>query len=221
MGLSPGRYADREEAGRAVAEQLRRHATCGADLLVLGLARGGVPVAATVASALGASLDVLVARKLGTPGRPELALGAIAAVGVEVELVSEPLVLAQRRIPAEAFDAICRRELVELRRRQAAYRGGRPAAQIASRAVIVVDDGLATGSTMRAAVAAVRRQQPRWLAIAVPVGPEQTCRELRGQVEELVCVRTPSPFRAVGQAYRDFSPTSDTQVRRILADFTP
>jgi len=204
-----------------VAEQLRRYARCGADLLVLGLARGGVPVAATVASELGASLDVLVVRKLGTPGRPEFALGAIAAVGVEVELVSDPAALAQRRIPAEAFDAIYRRELVELRRRQAAYRDGRPAAPIAGRVVIMVDDGLATGSTMRAAVAAVRRQQPLWLVVAVPVGPAQTCRELSGQVEEFVCAWTPSPFRAVGQAYHDFFPTSDAQVRRILADFTP
>jgi len=204
-----------------VAEELRRYAMCGADLLVLGLARGGVPVAATVAGELRASLDVLVARKLGTPGRPEFALGAIAAVGAEVELVCDRSAFVQRQIPADVFGAIYRRELGELRRRQLVYRDGRPAAPITGRAVILADDGLATGSTMRAAVAAVRRQRPCWLVVAVPVGPAQTCRELRGQVDDFVCVWTPSPFRAVGQAYRDFSPTSDAQVRRILAEFTP
>jgi predicted phosphoribosyltransferase len=205
-----------------LAEQLTRFAGPSADdradVLVLGLPRGGVPVAARVATALGAPLDVLVVRKLGLPGHPELAMGAIAGVGDTVELVRNDTVLGRTPVPDDAFDDVHRREVTELRRRETAYRDGRAAAPIRGRVVIVVDDGLATGSTMRAAVAAVRRQQPARLVVAVPVGAHATCEALREEVEEVVCVWNPEPFLAVGQAYLEFSATSDDQVRRTLAD---
>ncbi len=210
------RYADRDEAGGVLADQLTGYAGRD-DVVVLGLPRGGVPVAARVAAVLRVPLDVLVVRKLGLPGQRELAMGAIAGVGPDVEVVRNDAVLAATDVAPEAFEDVYRRELAELHQRESVYRKRRSRAQLHGRAVIVVDDGLATGSTMRAAVAAVRRQRPGWVVVAVPVGAHQACTALREDVDELVCPWTPEPFIAVGQAYRDFSQTSDEQVRTALA----
>lgn len=216
MKSTPGPYADRAEAGQVLAEELAGYGDDRTDIIVLGLPRGGVPVAASVASALGAALDVLVVRKLGLPGRPELAMGAIAGVGDAVEVVRNERVLTGAAVTDEAFDEVYRQEKTELRRRETAYRDGREAARVGGRVVIVVDDGLATGSTMRAAVAAVRRRHPSRLVAAVPVGSARTCETLRQEVDDMVCAWTPEPFHAVGQAYRDFSATSDEEVRQAL-----
>jgi len=214
MGRRP--YADREEAGRVLAEQLAGYAG-RADVVVLGLPRGGVPVAARVASVLRAPLDVLVVRKLGLPGRAELAMGAVAGAGSDVELVRNEQVLAELEVSPDVFDEVRRREVTELLRRETAFREGRDRAPVRGWAVLMVDDGLATGSTMRAAVAAVRRQQPARLVLAVPVGAREACETLRAEVDELVCAWTPDSFVAVGQAYRDFHQVSDGQVRSALA----
>ena len=212
------RFADRRDAGRALAEALRPHlGESAGPVLVLGLPRGGVVVAAEVAAALGAPLDVLVVRKLGLPWQPELAMGAIAAVGDVVETVRTEPVLAAARVGQEAFDEVRAEELDELRRREVAYRGNRPAVPVRGRSVVLVDDGLATGSTMRAAVAAVRRQEPVRIVVAVPVGSPATCASLAAEVDDVVCISTPSNFRAVGQAYANFAPTSDDEVREALA----
>ena len=216
------RFADRRDAGRALAEAVRRRlGECDGPVLVLGLPRGGVVVAAEVAVALGAPLDVLVVRKLGLPWQPELAMGAIAAVGDVVETVRTEQVLNAARVGREAFDEVRAEELGELRRREVAYRGHRPAAPVRGRSVLLVDDGLATGSTMRAAVAAVRRQGPARIVAAVPVGSPATCASLAADVDDVVCLATPSDFRAVGQAYTNFAPTSDDEVRAALARATP
>ena len=210
------RYADRQAAGSALGERLRAAASPSADTVVLGLPRGGVLVAAGVAQALAAPLDVLVVRKLGLPWQPELAMGAIAAVGDAVETVRVESVLAAADVPSETFEAVRARELAELRRREEAYRGGRPPVAVTGRTVIVVDDGLATGATMRAAVIAVRRQAPRAVLAAVPVGSPAACTAMADEVDELVCLSAPQRFRAVGQAYADFSETSDAEVRAAL-----
>jgi putative phosphoribosyl transferase len=212
------RFADRRDAGRALAEALRpRLGESAGPVLVLGLPRGGVVVAAEVAAAFGAPLDVLVVRKLGLPWQPELAMGAIAAVGDVVETVRTQAVLAAARVGHEAFEDVRAEELAELRRREVAYRGNRSAVRVRGRTVLLVDDGLATGSTMRAAVAAVRRQEPLQIVVAVPVGSPATCASLAAEVDDVVCISTPSDFRAVGQAYADFAPTSDDEVREALA----
>lgn len=208
------RFADRADAGRALAGRLA--GTVAPDAVVLGLPRGGVVVAAEVASALGCPLDLLVVRKLGLPWQPELAMGAIAAVGGTVETVRTAAVLDSTRVGPETFDEVRDEELAELRRRETAYRGDRPPLQLGGREVVLVDDGLATGSTMRAAVAAVRRQAPTRVVVAVPVGSASACAALAGEVDEVVCLVTPERFRAVGQAYQDFAPTSDDAVRRAL-----
>lgn len=212
-------YADRAEAGRALAGRLTAYADRD-DVVVLALPRGGVPVAVPVAEALGAPLDVLLVRKLGLPGQPELAMGAIAGVGGDVELVRNERVLRHSHVPDADVDAVHRRELEELRRREVTYRGDRPAVPVRDRVVVVVDDGLATGSTMRAAVAAVRRQGPSRVVVAVPVGSADTCAALEQEADEVVCSRTPSPFYAVGQGYLDFSQTSDDEVRAALGGAT-
>jgi putative phosphoribosyl transferase len=204
-------FADRDEAGRALAAELVAYAGRD-DVVVLALPRGGVPVAAPVARALRAPLDVLVVRKLGLPGQPEVAMGAIAGVGDSVELVRNERVLSQVSVQEQDFWAVHDRELHELRRREATYRGGRAAVVVRDRVVVLVDDGLATGSTMRAAVGAVRRQQPARLVVAVPVGSAETCEALRGDADEVVCGWTPEPFYAVGQGYRDFRATQDGEV---------
>jgi putative phosphoribosyl transferase len=213
------RWADRRAAGRALAERLGEPQPEG--VVVLGLPRGGVVVAAEVAAALGAPLDVVVVRKLGLPWQPELAMGAIAAVGDSVETVDVAGVLTAAGVDRGTFEAVREEELAELRRRELAYRDGRPALAVRGRAVVVVDDGLATGATMRAAVLAVRRQEPTRLTAAVPVGSPSACAALADEVDELVCLSAPSSFRAVGQAYRDFAPTSDEEVRAALAQARP
>jgi len=205
-------FRDRADAGRALAGLLERYRGA-AGVLVLGLPRGGVPVAAEVAAALGAPLDVFVVRKLGVPGREELAMGAIASGGVRV--LNQGVVDALAIAPS-AVEEVAAREGEELARRERHYRAGRPAPDVAGRLVIVVDDGLATGSTMRAAVTALRLQRSDRIVVAVPVGAAVTCRELRADADEVVCASTPSPFRAVGEWYEDFSPTGDDQIRAAL-----
>jgi putative phosphoribosyl transferase len=211
--MSSRRFADRRAAGRALAVRLSPRA---ADVVVLGLPRGGVVVAAEVAAVLGVPLDVLVVRKLGLPWQPELAMGAIAGVGDIVETVRVESVLAVADVAPTAFEEVRERELAELRRREAAYRDGRPPVALAGRPVVLVDDGLATGATMRAAVLAVRRQSPLRITVAVPVGSPRACEALAGDVDEVLCLLAPRSFRAVGQAYADFAATTDDEVRTAL-----
>ena len=211
------RFADRRAAGRALGERLRALGEPHGNTVVLGLPRGGVLVAAGVAAALAAPLDVLVVRKLGLPWQPELAMGAIAAVGDTVETVRVDAVLVAAGVDPDTFEKVRQQELTELRRREAAYRDGRSPVAVAGRSVVVVDDGLATGATMRAAVAAIRRQAPRGIVAAVPVGSPAACEALAHDVDDLVCLSAPRGFRAVGQAYRDFAETSDAEVRAALA----
>jgi predicted phosphoribosyltransferase len=208
-----GAFADRVEAGRRLADRLAAYAR-RPDVLVLALPRGGVPVASEVARALGAPLDVFVVRKLGVPGHEELAMGAIASGGVCV--LNRDTVRALD-VPARLIEAVARREIQELRRRERAYRDDRPAPAVRGRTVILVDDGLATGSTMRAAVEALRRLGPARVVVAVPVAAPATCAEFRGVADECVCVTTPEPFFAVGAWYDDFSQTTDEEVRELLA----
>ncbi|MDQ3569652.1 MAG: phosphoribosyltransferase [Actinomycetota bacterium] len=182
-------------------------------LLVLGLPRGGVPVAAEVARALGAPLDVFVVRKLGVPGREELAMGAIASGGVQVHNAE---VIARLDISDDVIAAVAAREASELQRRELAYRSGRPPLEVPGRTVILVDDGLATGSTMRAAIAAVREKGPAAVMVAVPTAAEATLAALRSEADAVVAAVTPEPFIAVGHSYLDFSQTTDEEVRRLL-----
>jgi predicted phosphoribosyltransferase len=212
-------YADREEAGRELATLLAARlggAAYPPGPTVLALPRGGVPVGHEVARALGGVLDVLVVRKLGLPRQPELAMGAIAGVGADVEVVRNEAVLTRVDVPGERFEAVCRAEVAELRRREQSYRGGRAPAPVTGRAVIVVDDGIATGSTVRAACAAVRRRHPARLIVAVPVAAADVVRALAADADEIVCAWTPAPFHAVGQGYRDFAQVPDERVRALL-----
>jgi putative phosphoribosyl transferase len=211
--LSSRAFRDRTEAGQVLAGLLA-HYRGRPDVIVLGLPRGGVPVAAEVASGLGAPLDVFVVRKLGVPGHDELAMGAIASGGVRVVNRS---VVDGLRIGEEVIEKVAARELKELERRDAAYRDGRPPPDVRGKVVVVVDDGLATGSTMRAAVSALRAQQPSRIVVAVPVGSAATCHELEAEADEVVCARIPADFHAVGQWYQDFSPTTDEQIRSLLS----
>ncbi len=205
-------FANRTEAGRLLAEKLVNYAG-RADVIVLGLPRGGVPVAFEVAQRLGALLDVFIVRKLGVPGFEELAAGAIASGGVRV--LNEDVM---RAIPHadEAINAITARETAELERREQIYREGRPPPELRDRIVILVDDGLATGATMRAAVKALRERGAAKIVVAVPVGPPDTCHELEERADETICLSTPEFFQAVGQYYEDFSQTSDEDVRELL-----
>lgn len=207
------RFRDRREAGRLLAQRLSAYKG-RADLLVLALPRGGVPVAFEVARALEAPLDVLLVRKLGLPGHEELAIGAVATGGIRI--LDEDL-LAQFGISEEMLGLIAEREQRELLRREQAYRGAAPPRDVRGKTVILVDDGLATGSSMRAAVLALRQRAPARLVVAVPVAPPSTCAALREQADDVVCARTPEPFAAVGQWYEDFSQTSDEEVRQLLA----
>jgi predicted phosphoribosyltransferase len=196
-----------------LAAQLRQFAGRG-DVVVLALPRGGVPVGSEVARALGAPLDVFVVRKLGLPAHPELAMGAIASGDVRV--LNEDVV-RWYRIPESAIEAVTSAERAELERRERTYRDGRAPVSIEDRTVILVDDGLATGSTMRAAVLAVRRLHPARVVVAVPVGARETCEALRDTADEVVCAFVPEPFTAVGLWYADFSQTTDEEVRHLLA----
>jgi putative phosphoribosyl transferase len=210
---SPGRpFADRTDAGRKLATQLLAYADCP-NLLVLALPRGGVPIAYEVARALHAPLDVFIVRKLGVPWNEELAMGAIATGGVRV-LNQE--IIDCGDIPGWVVDDVAEREQEELERRERLYRGDRPAADIRDRTIILVDDGLATGSTMRAAAMALRQMKPVKIVVAVPVSPLETCEAFRSEVEEVICAMTPDPFIAVGVWYSDFSQTSDEEVRQLL-----
>jgi putative phosphoribosyl transferase len=183
--------------------------------VVLALPRGGVPVAAPVAEALGAPLDVLLVRKLGVPGQPELAMGALAEVAGAIEVISNPRVLARGAIGETAFARVVAVESAELADRRTRYRFG-PPPEVRGRTVVLVDDGLATGASMRAALGALRGRDPAAIVVAVPVGSIDTCRALRDEAEEVVCVRLPERFLAVGQAYEDFSPTTDEEVQAVL-----
>jgi putative phosphoribosyl transferase len=205
-------FANRTEAGRLLVEKLVKYAG-RADVIVLGLPRGGVPVAYEVAKRLRAPLDVFIVRKLGVPGFEELAAGAIASGGVRV--LNEDVM---RAIPHadEAIDAVTARETAELERREQIYREGRPPPELRNRIAILVDDGLATGASMRAAVKALRQSGAAKIVVAVPVGPPDTCRELEEEADETICLSTPEFFQAVGQYYEDFSQTSDEDVRELL-----
>ncbi|SRR6266542_956757 len=206
-------FANRTEAGRLLAEKLVQYAGRD-DVVVLGLPRGGVPVAYEVAKRLRAPLNVFIVRKLGVPGFEELAAGAIASGGVRV--LNEDVM---RAIPHadEAIEAVTARETAELERREQIYREGRPPPEFHDRIVILVDDGLATGATMRAAVKALRQTGAAKIVVAVPVGPPDTCHELEEEADETICLSTPEFFQAVGQYYEDFSQTSDEDVRELLS----
>ncbi|HEX4749015.1 MAG TPA: phosphoribosyltransferase [Bryobacteraceae bacterium] len=205
-------FRNRVDAGKKLAKHVadRLHEP---DILVLGLPRGGVPVASEVARVLHAELDVFLVRKLGLPGQEELAIGAIASGGVRVlnESVIEELQLAPKLI-----EHIAKREEQELKRREQLYRNGRPARPVHGRAVMLVDDGLATGASLKAAARAIRLQGPRRVIAAVPVAAKETCDEFRTEIDEMICAYTPQPFLAVGMWYEDFSQTTDEEVQRIL-----
>jgi putative phosphoribosyl transferase len=205
-------FADRRQAGKKLATQLASYAN-RSDVLVLALPRGGVPVAFEVAYALRAPLDVFLVRKLGVPGHEELAMGAIATGGVRV--LNEE-VTSRMQISTSAIDDVGKREAQELKRRERLYHGDRAALDVRDRTVILIDDGLATGSTMRAAARALRKMQPSRIVVAVPVAAAETCADLCDEVDEVICVATPEPFMAVGAWYSDFEQTSDQEVRELL-----
>lgn len=204
-------FRDRKQAGQALAQKLDRYRD-NPDVLVLALPRGGVPVAYEVARALHAPLDVFVIRKLGLPGHEEYAMGAIATGGVRV-MNPDAMDLP---VSAAAIEVVVAREQQELERREQLYRGDRPPLTIANRVVILVDDGLATGSTMRAAAIAVKQKNPQRVVVAVPVAASATCEEFRAEVDDVVCAHTPFPFHAVGIWYANFDQTSDQEVRALL-----
>jgi putative phosphoribosyl transferase len=207
-----GRFRDRSSAGKQLASKLSAYAN-RADVLVIGLPRGGVPVAAEVAKVLHAPLDICLVRKLGVPGHQELAMGAIASGGVRV---LNDDVLDWLRISDERIDEVAARELRELERRDRAYRGDRPPPDLRDRTVILVDDGLATGSTMQAAIAAIRHQSPQRIVVAVPVGAPDTCDAIRGEVDEVVCFMPQDPLYAIGLWYENFTQTTDEEVCKLL-----
>ena len=207
-----GRFRDRRDAGRQLAEKLSAYAN-RPDVLVLGLPRGGVPVAYEVAKVLNAPLDVFLVRKLGVPGREELAMCAIASGSVRV---LNQNVVQSLRLSDQTIEAVAAAEQRTLVRRERVYRGDRPRLAVRDQTVILVDDGLATGATMRAAVVALRQQQPRRIVVAVPVAAPETCDEFRAEVDDIVCAITPPLFYAVGLWYQDFSQTSDEEVRALL-----
>jgi predicted phosphoribosyltransferase len=207
-------FADRRQAGAELAKKLRHYAGMPG-LVVLALPRGGVPVAFEVAQALDAELDIFLVRKLGMPGYPEFAIGAIASGGVRV--LNEEAVRAYA-IPSAVIDDVARREQVELERREREYRRGGAPIDLRDRVIVLVDDGLATGASMRAAVQAVRQHRPSCVVVAVPVGAPSTCEELADVADDTVCARAPEAFSAVGQWYLDFSQTTDEEVRGLLEE---
>lgn len=208
-----GKFRDRGEAGGKLAERLSAYRGRD-DTVVLGLARGGVPVAYEVARQLGLPLDVFVVRKLGVPGFEELAMGAIASGNVSV---LNQDVVSMLPDPAATLEAVIALEEAELQRRELCYRPDRPPLDLQGKVVILIDDGLATGATMRAATAALRKQRVAKIVIAVPVGAPETCQEMESEADEMVCVLMPASFHGVGQFYQDFSQTTDDEVRQLLA----
>jgi predicted phosphoribosyltransferase len=206
-------FPNRAEAGRLLAKKLEKYAGRD-DVIVLGLPRGGVPVAYEVAKSLRVPLDVFIVRKLGVPGFEELAAGALASGGVRV--LNEDVLRALPNAD-EIIESVTAKETAELERREKSYRDDRPAPELRDRVVILVDDGLATGATMRAAVKALRQRGVAKIVVAVPVGPPDTCREFEDEADETICASTPEFFQAVGQYYEDFSQTSDEEVRDLLA----
>ena len=206
-------FRDRVQAGRMLARALEAYRGRG-DVLVLALPRGGVPVACEIAAALGAQVDLMIVRKLGTPGQEELAMGAIASGGIRVlnEDVVGPLGISEM-----ALAQVEARERREIERREREYRGERPRPAVAGRCVVLVDDGVATGATMRAAIAGLRRQQPARLVVAVPVAPPETVEVLKAEADEVVCLAAPEIFMAIGRWYIDFAQLSDDDVRECLA----
>ena len=210
------RFQDRTAAGRLLAKKLSHYAD-RKDVLILGMARGGVPVAFEVATLLRAPLDVFIVRKLGVPGREELAMGAIASGGIRV---LNDAVIRSTRISVEVIDAITERERIELVRRELAYRGIRCAPMVREKTVILVDDGIATGSTMLAAVAALKEQEPARIVVAAPAAPLVCCDELQQKVDELVVIVRPDPFYSVGHSYEAFGQTTDKEVQDLLSNTT-
>ncbi len=210
-------FRDRREAGRLLAAKLSTYAG-KPDIVVLGLPRGGVPVAFEVARALAAPLDVFLVRKLGVPGHEELAMGAVASGGV---LVLNDDVIARLGIAPEEIDAVAAKETAELARREQLYRSGRTSPEFSGRTVILVDDGLATGATMRAAITALRQSGPARIVVAVPTAAPDICEEFKKQADEIVCYMTPAPFLAVGRWYEDFGQTTDDEVCALLAQAQP
>ena len=210
--LKPGLFRDRREAGRLLAAKLTAYAN-RPDVIVLALPRGGVPVGYEVARALGAPLDVFVVRKLGVPGYEELAMGAVATGGVRV---LNDQVVSRLGIPEHVIDAAAAREQQELARRERLHRGGRPPLDVRNRTVILVDDGLAAGATMHAAIAALRQLHPARIVVAVPTASAETCEEMRAEADDVICAVTPEPFQAVGRWYQDFSQTMDEEVQDLL-----
>jgi predicted phosphoribosyltransferase len=207
-------FRDRRDAGRKLAQELLHYAD-RPDVIVLALPRGGVPVAYEVALALHAPLDILIVRKLGLPGHEELAIGAIASGGIRV--LNEGIIRALN-IPEEVVERVAQREMQELQRREQAYRGNVSTPELLNRTVILIDDGLATGASMRAAVAGVRAQDPERIVVAVPTAAPETCEAFENEVDEIVCAITPEPFLGVGRWYEDFEQTTDEGVRLFLED---
>ena len=212
MASSFHRFANRAEAGRMLAEALSAYIG-RRGILILALPRGGVPVAYEVAKALSAPMDLWLVRKLGVPGQEELALGALA--GKNIRVLNDDII-SLLNIDQSAIDIVIAREQAELERRNRLYRQGRPPPDIEGKTIIIIDDGLATGATMRAAIASLRQAGAAWIIAAVPVGAVSTCRKIEQEADELVCLHTPQPFYGVGQWYTDFSQTSDEEVLALL-----
>jgi len=206
-------FRDRTEAGQVLARCLQQYKN-QPDVLILGLPRGGVPVAYEVARELNAPLDVFIVRKLGVPGHEELGMGAIATGGVRI---LQDGIVRELGISPETIEAVSAREQAEIERRERLYRGDRPAPTIKGRTVVIVDDGLATGSTMKAAIQAVRQQDPRQVIVAVPTAPSETCEQLKESADHVVCALTPEPFFSVGGSYADFTQITDEEVRDLIA----
>jgi putative phosphoribosyl transferase len=207
-------FRDRRDAGRKLARKLPHYAN-RSDVIVLALPRGGVPVAYEVALALNVPLDIFIVRKLGLPGQEEFAISAIASGGIRV--LNEEII-RELQIPDATIDRVAQRELQELQRREHLYRGDRPAPEVHDRIVILIDDGLATGASMRAAVAGLHTQYPKRIIVAVPTAAPETCEALQNEVDEIICAITPRPFLGVGRWYEDFSQITDEGVRLFLKD---